>query len=191
MILASSDRSPRYPRRLSRKRDVPENGCDRVTKPGREDRCLTRPMALRLHICQLNRHRPCGADRLVVHDEQRRAFMRQPHSCPAVMRVSPLRMLHPNVSADTVATPIRPDRPPPRALADVVEELTDDGAVSGVVLGIALAYPFLDPRVAIRGGANRHVAGKSRVLADIHISERRPSLDTSCLTDKITAGTAK
>jgi len=36
------------------------------------------PMALRLHICDLDRHRPCEADRLVVHLQQRRAFMRQP-----------------------------------------------------------------------------------------------------------------
>src|SRR5579862_1520374 len=45
--------------RLSHKPDAPENSCDRVTKPGREARRLRRPMALRVHICHLNRHRPC------------------------------------------------------------------------------------------------------------------------------------
>jgi len=44
--------------------------------PGREDRWPMWPMALRLHICDLYRHRPCEPDRLVVHLQQRRAFMR-------------------------------------------------------------------------------------------------------------------
>jgi hypothetical protein len=42
-----------------------------------------RPMALRLRICELDRHRPCGADRLVVRYEPTARIMRQP-PCTAV-----------------------------------------------------------------------------------------------------------
>jgi uncharacterized protein (DUF433 family) len=39
---------------------------------------MNRPMALRLPICHLNRHRSLRADPLVVRHEQRRASVQQP-----------------------------------------------------------------------------------------------------------------
>jgi hypothetical protein len=68
--------------RSSRNGDAPEIGCHQVTKAAREDGRPGRPMAIRVRICQVDRHRPFEADWLVVRRQQPRAFLR-PRAQPA------------------------------------------------------------------------------------------------------------
>jgi hypothetical protein len=55
---ATSSRRLRTSKRLSRKVDAPELACDRVTNAARRCAFAARPLALKLRICHLNRHRP-------------------------------------------------------------------------------------------------------------------------------------
>jgi hypothetical protein len=99
-----------------------ETGCDPLPNTDARPVAGGRTLAMEPRICQLNRHSPRGALRLVVCLKQRRSFMRHPRADTKVRRL-PLRSGEPGVERTSGA----------------LDELGEQSEVSGELLLVTFA----------------------------------------------------